>query len=1112
MGIHRVTSDRQQMNWQQMVGKRDDVRAWWSMCAASLLACVMLTSGASAQELEYNRDIRPILAEHCFACHGPDSAARKADLRLDQRDAAMTMGAIAPGKPDESEALRRIMSEDPMEVMPPPETKKKVTAEQREKLAQWITQGAPYQLHWSFLAPTRPPVPDAGQWASGKYVSWPRNPIDNFLLARMAAAGLEPAEEADLRTLARRVSLDLTGLPPAPELVERFVTEAQGSDGEGSPGRSDRVDRAYERLVDTLLDSQHWGEHRGRYWLDYARYADTHGIHFDNYREMWSYRDWVIRAFNANMPYDQFTIENLAGDLLPDATLDQKIGSGFNRCNMTTNEGGIIDEEYLVLYTRDRTEAVSQVWMGLTAGCAVCHSHKFDPLSQKEFYEMSAFFNNSTQGARDGNIQDTPPIIVVPQAADRERWNALPGLIETARANLEQRRQQAGGDFQQWLLALTPEKLNATLPSAPMAFSAPLDEGDGRKLHATVGGEARELELAESATWRDGAVGKALQVQGAAAEVGDAGDFELSDPFTCSAWVNLPASDDAGAICARMEQGPQYRGWDFWTQRRTVGLHIISAWPDQGMKVLGKAQIPADQWVHVAVSYDGSSKSAGVKVYYNGEPQETNVENDKLSGSIRTSVPLKIGQRNSSEPLTGAMQDLRIYRGVLSPSEVLALARLSKFARLVLDAQQAQASGSAASTSESQPADWTTRIPPADRDALYRFWLEAFDGTYRSMSDQIAALEREQADLKSRGTIAHVMQEKPEAPMAYVLFRGEYDKRRDQVSADTPDVLPPFPADAPRNRLGFARWLLQPDQPLTARVTVNRFWQEVFGTGLVKTAGDFGVTGELPSHPELLDWLAVDFRESGWDVKRLFRMMVTSSAYRQSAQVTPAKLERDPENRLLSRGPRFRMDAEMVRDYALAASGLLVEKIGGPSVKPYQPPGVWEAIAMDVSNTRFYQQGNGEDLYRRSMYTFVKRMAPPASMEIFNAPNREYCVVRRERTNTALQSLVTMNDPQFIEAARRLAQTAVSASPETDERLKVIGLRLVSREFRPDERAVIHQSLNALLDHYRAHPEDAAELLKVGEMSAPEVMDKPELAGWTMLCNELMNLDEVLNK
>jgi hypothetical protein len=1023
--------------------------------------------------IEFNRDIRPILLENCYSCHGPDSASRHSDLRLDRREMAVELGAITPGDPDSSEMVWRILSEDEAERMPPPETKKKLTPAQKQLLVRWVQSGAEYQPHWSLIPPVRPAVPKVGNtW-------WVRNPIDHFVAARLEAAGLSPASEADRRTLARRLSLDLVGLPPSPELVEVFV--------------NDRAPDAYERLVERLLASPRWGEHRGRYWLDAARYGDTHGIHIDNYREMWSYRDWVIDAFNANMPFDQFTIENLAGDLLSNATLSQQVGSGFNRCNITTSEGGAIDEEYAVLYTRDRTETTSQVWMGLSAGCAVCHDHKFDPLTQREFYEMAAFFNNTTQKAMDGNVKDTPPIVVVPRDEDLPRWDALAREIPTAQRHLDARRRDARPEFDAWAADAGPADVTGETPTADLELHAPLSDG-GPVVRYELRGQRAEAPLPPAIEWRPGRLGpNAVYInQGPVLEVAEAGDFESDQAFSYAAWVNLPANDGSGAILARMNEDDGFRGWDFWVEGRRVGAHLVHRWPDRALKVVTKDQLPANEWVHVAIAYDGKGKATGLRVFINGALQPTNVAADSLAGSIRTNVPLKIGQRHKSAPLSGAgVEDVRIYARRLADSEIMSLAKAALFTVLAV-------------APEERKKD--------ELDALYDWWLASRDAPFKSFSEKHAALLREQNEIKARGTIAHVMQEKDEAALAYILYRGEYDQRREKVEPDTPEMLPPFPPNLPRNRLGFAQWLLMPEHPLTARVTVNRFWSELFGIGLVKTAGDFGVSGELPSHPELLDWLAIEFRESGWNVKGLFKLIVTSATYRQSPQVAPEKLERDPDNRLLSRGPRFRMDAEMVRDYALAASGILSEKIGGPSVRPYQPPGVWEAVAMIGSDTRDYKQDSGESLYRRSLYTFWKRSAPPASMEIFNAPSREHCTMLRERTNTPLQALVTLNDPQFVEAARHLATHAVKANNDTQVRINFIAERLLARPLTTREHEIVQSSAQRFAAHYAAHHDEAAKLIDVGDSPADDSIPPAELAAWTMVANQLMNLDEVLNK
>ena len=1045
----------------------------WSLL---LMLTYFAADGVAAEPLAYNRDVRPILAENCFACHGPDSAARKADLRLDQREAAIGAGAISPGKADESELLGRVLSNDPEQMMPPPETKKQLTAAQKEILRQWISEGAGYQPHWSLIAPVRPALPAV------KDVAWCRNPIDYFVLARLEAAGLQPAPEADRRTLARRLSLDLTGLPPKPDVVEAFVNDA-------SPD-------AYDKFVDGLMSSAAWGEHRGRYWLDAARYADTHGIHFDNFREVWSYRDWVIGAFNRNLPFDQFTIEQLAGDLLPNHTLEQQIASGFNRCNITTNEGGAIAEEYQVLYTRDRTETTSQVWLGTTAGCAVCHDHKYDPLPARDFYSMSAFFNNTTQNAMDGNIKDTPPVLFVPRSEDRPRWDALVGELAAARKQVDERRNAARADFDGWLASAKPEALAGLLPNDGLRFYAELNGGGDNSFAATFDGQPRTVATSAQLTWQPGHVAaQALQTKpGVVTEIADVGDLEKDQAFSYGAWVKLAKIEGSGAIFARMDDEHDFRGWDLWVENGRVGCHIINKWPEDALKVVSNNPIKANEWTHVFVTYDGSAQVGGVKVYINGQPQPVAAQANALKNTIRTTVPFKLAQRHSTSRLDEMLiEDVRIYGRALPPGDVQKLAQTTRAAALV-----------------AKPADQRS---DAEKTELFNWWLAALDSVSQQLAGKVAGLEQEEATMKSRGTIAHVMQERSDPAMAYILYRGDYDKRRDPVQADTPDMLPPMPSELPKTRLGFAQWLLLPEHPLTARVTVNRFWQELFGTGIVRSAGDFGVAGELPTHPELLDWLAVDFRENGWDVKRFFKQLVTSATYRQTAINTPEKLEKDPQNRLLSRGPRFRMDGEMIRDYALAASGLLVGKVGGPSVRPYQPEGVWEAVAMIGSNTRDYKPDSGENLYRRSMYTFWKRAAPPASMDIFNAPSREVCAVRRERTDTPLQALVTLNDPQFVEAARHLAEEVLKQGGETAEsRLDLLAKRLLARPWRAEELPAVQASLGELSAFYQAHADEAKQLIAVGESKPDASLDVPTFAAWTMLTNELMNLDEVLNK
>ncbi len=1087
-----------------------------------LLAYVaQATPNSAPAKLKYNRDVRPILAENCFTCHGPDSAARKAELRLDKPAFATAIkngrAPIAKGKPGDSEVIKRVTGQGP----PMPPVGKKLTAAQIATLKRWIAEGAEYEQHWSYIAPVTPVIPaEPIQNPKSKIQNpgWCRNPIDRFILAKLSKAALQPAPEADRRTLARRLSLVLSGLPPDPADVEAFV--------------SDKSPNAYEKLVDNYLASPQWGEHRARYWLDAARYADTHGIHMDNYREMWSYRDWVINAFNRNLPFDQFTIEQLAGDLLPHPTLDQEIATGFNRCNITSSEGGAIDEEYKVLYARDRTETTSAVFLGSTLNCCVCHDHKFDPFTQRDFYSMSAMFNNTTQAAMDGNIKDTPPVVPVPLESDRPRFEALKGEIASARKQADERKVSARADFER-LMSQTGARVAITPPTRKgLAFHAPLNEGQGREVQALLEGKLVRLTAAADPGWEAGHVSEKafLRKAGSTLEIPSVGDFEKDQSFSCAAWVRIPKNNQGGSVVARMDNEHDYRGWDIWLENGAVGSHIINKWPDNALKVVSKDRLQAGKWQHICVTYGGGANPESLRVYIDGTARPTDTAANGLTDTIRTKVPFKIGQRHSSEGVDGTgIQDVRLYNRALSPDEVAQIARGTRGEWL--------ASRGAA------------RLPAPEKEELFGTWLSDTDDQYRSFTTKTASLENEEREIKARGTVAHVMNERSEEAIAYILNRGEYDKRKDPVKAVTPATLPPLPADYPRNRLGLAKWLVRPENPLTARVTVNRFWQEVFGQGLVRTAGDFGVSGEPPSHPELLDWLAVAFmngddgrwtmddgnaaktaslirKSSGdqssivhrpsskpWDIKAFFKLLVTSATYRQAAVSTPLKSLKDPNNRLLSRGPRFRMDAEMVRDYALAASGLLVRKLGGPSVKPYQPDGVWEAVAMIGSNTRDYKRDTGESLYRRSLYTFWKRSAPPASLDIFNAPTREYCTVRRERTNTPLQALVTLNDVQYVEAARVLAERALKDGGSTPStQIDFIAHKLLARPLRTGEQKVVGRSLANLVSFYAAHTKESKELITTGE-SKPDAALKPEcLAAWTMLCNQLMNLDEVLNK
>jgi cytochrome c553 len=693
----------------------------------------------SAGELQFNRDIRPILSENCLHCHGPDARARQANLRLDTEEGLFGKdGAVARGRPSESPLYQRIAAQDETELMPPPDSRKQLTVAQKELLKKWIEQGAPWQGHWSFVPPQRAPLPPV------KNAAWVRNPIDAFVLARLEAAGLSPAPEADRRTVARRLSLDLTGLPPAPADMELFVADT-GAD-------------AYGKFIARLLESPHWGEHRGRYWLDGARYADTHGIHFDNFREVWAYRDWVIDAFNRNLPFDQFTIEQLAGDLLPNPTLDQLVATGFNRCHITTNEGGVIGEEYLVLYARDRTETTSQVWLGLTANCSVCHDHKFDRLTQRDFYSLAAFFNNTTQHAMDGNIKNTPPVLFVPRTADRPRWQTLARDVAEAKQLVEMRTQAARPEFDKFLSGPVSQPLADRTLTQGLHLHAPLSEGAGSAVKVTVDGKLREMPLTGGHRWEVGHTApQALRVgTGGSLAVAEAGDFDTRQAFSFGAWVKLTKPAANGAVFARLDNEHDYRGWDLWLEQDRVGTHIIHRWPDDALKVVSRNPLKVGDWTHVFVSYDGSARAAGVRVYVNGQLQPGEVAADKLQNTIRTTVPWKLAQRHSTQRLDDVvLQDVRLYSRALTETDVGRLAKSSRLETLLAKARQ------------TPPA-----VTDAEKNELYSWWLVTRDKLFQDASARVAALEQEQASLKARGTEAYVMQERGEPATAFILFRG----------------------------------------------------------------------------------------------------------------------------------------------------------------------------------------------------------------------------------------------------------------------------------------------------------------------------------------------------
>ncbi len=1031
---------------------------------------------AEANEaIDFDREIRPILSDFCYACHGPDDASREADLRLDQPEGLFRqrdgITVVSKGNPNGSELSRRIRSTDPGEKMPPPEFTRQLSMAQVDLLQQWIEQGAPWQPHWSFVTPVRPPLPQVED------VAWIRNPIDAFVLASLESEGLVPAPRASRTALIRRITLDLTGLPPTPEEVDAFLNDE-------APG-------AYERLVDRLLASPAYGERMAVDWLDGARYADTSGYQNDGPRFMWRWRDWVIDAFNRNHPFDQFTIEQIAGDLLPNATVAQRIATGFQRNHRGNAEGGIIPEEYAVEYVVDRVETTSTVWLGLTLGCARCHDHKYDPVRQKEFYQLYAFFNSVPEFGRAIKEGNSPPYIAAPTDEQREQLDSITQQLAEARERrsaLASELANAEVAWQQQFHSSTPivwspnDGLVARYCAEPDSANNDQYSNAADVAAAFVGGPAEYCS--------DGAAGSAIRLDGERhVELGDVGTFGYFDKFTLSAWIRTDAPN--GTILSRMTDAAEGDGYSLVLSNGRLQLNLVKRWLDDAIRVETAEPIPQSRWIHVAATYDGSRRAAGIQLVVNGQVQPMRVLLDLINQSFATAEPLRVGAGHGPKGrLRGDVDEVHIYRRVLSADELLMLGTVEPLSEVL-----------------AMPADQRTA---AQKKKLSAYFLEHHAPEHlRAAEHAVRDLERRRTELIESFPTVMVMEDISPPRPTFVLARGQYDRPTESVERDVPACLPPFGPDRPRNRLGLAQWLVAPEQPLTARVIVNRYWQLLFGVGLVKTSEDFGLQGERPSHPELLDWLAVEFQHTGWDLKQLLRLIVTSSTYQQSSYATDEIWQRDPENRLLARGPRFRMNAEMLRDQMLAAAGLLDRRLGGPSVKPYQPDGLWREIATDTD----YHQSHGADLYRRSLYTYWKRTVSPPTMAALDAPSRETCIVRRARTNTPLQALALMNETGHLEAARHLAARAFHEADVTAAARVAYMFRLLTARSPSDrELAVLLDLRHAFADRYRADPQSAVELLAIGETPAAASVDPTELATDTVLASLILNLDEVVTK
>ena len=1040
-------------------------------------------SAAGVAPVDFNFQIRPLLSDRCYRCHGPDAGSREAKLRLDTREGILKtledgMAIVKPGDLEHSELIRRILTEDEDDVMPPPDSHLMLTTGEKELLKRWVLEGADHKPHWSLL-PIKPvEVPTA------KSLGTFANPVDAFIRSRLATEKLAHAPPASRETILRRLAFNLTGLPPTPAELDQFI--------------ADKSADAIENAAEKYLDSPAYGERMAMDWLDLARYADTYGYQSDVERDMSAYRDWVIKAFNENLSYDKFLTWQLAGDLLPNATREQRIATAFNRLHRQTNEGGSIDEEFRTEYAADRVNTVGTAMLGLTMECARCHDHKFDPIRQRDYFSMFAFFNNIDESGLYSHFTTaTPTPTQWLWPADKEKQHAaLKTKIATTEKQLAKVAESARGQFELWLKRA---KVNPPKPVAHYKFDAIVSNTTPDSVSKNV------AKLEDGPTLVTiSPTNSALRFSGDnQAIIKGVKTFLRTDTFSFSVWLKPAEKQDRAIILHQSKAWSDAgsRGFELTLDHGKPLFGLIHFWPGNAAVVRAKQTLPLNEWTHIAVTYDGSSRAAGIQIYRNGTLLETEVVRDKLTKDISYADawkdryvkqnPLTLASRfRDSGFKNGAMDDLQVFDVALTPAEVMSLSGKTNQALVAaMTITNFGARMDALSTNQ----------------ALFNYFVARHDEPYQGALAELKQLREDENKLVYDIPEIMVMEELPQPRVTHLLKRGAYDAPGEVVPRDTPDWLLPFPKNQPRNRLGLARWMVDRKNPLTARVVVNRIWRMHFGRGLVASQEDFGVQGKLPTHPELLDWLAGWFTDNDWDVKELHKLIVTSATFQQSSQTKPAIVERDPENRLLTRAPKIRLPAEHIRDSALAASGLLNRKIGGPSVKPYQPAGLWEATGTGKS----YKQDTGDKLYRRSLYTFWKRTAPPPNMLTFDAMSREVCTAKRDATATPLQSLVLLNDPQFIEASRVLGEKLLKQFPKDEAaRTREAFRALTGRAPDKAEAKILSKMFSEQREHFKFHAEDASKLLAIGESKPDKSLPADEFAAMTTVVSAIMNFDE----
>jgi len=1053
------------------------------------------------QKIDYNLHVKPILSDRCFTCHGPDQNKQKAGLRLDIAHAAYEkncengMKAIVPGNPAKSDVVHRILSADPDYVMPEPQSHLALSAEEKAILVKWIEQGAEYKQHWSFIEPQKNALPKV------KNTAWVKNEIDLFILKKLEDKNLKPQTEADKTTLLRRVSMDLTGLPPTLDEVAAFL--------------ADKTPNSYEKVVNRLLMSPKFGEHQAVDWLDVARYADTHGYQDDGLRTIWPYRDWVIGAFNKNLSFGKFVTWQLAGDMLANPTREQLLATAFNRNHQQSQEGGIVPEEYRTEYVADRANTFGKAFLGLTVECARCHDHKYDPISQKDYYSLFAFFNsNNENGQIPYNGEPSPTIaLTTPEAEQKLRFIRTKFSKESS--ELAVNNYQSG--FKTWLTEAENNPEKVVLPARQdLLAHFTFDEAKGKKFKNLANPkqsvEAEGDDSLSNASVVVGKIGRGRYIHGDNA-VNFGKDFayvERNQAFSVSIWLNLQSNKTVGTLFHK-SNGVMNGHRGFEVNRLPDGrfqVMLSNVWPDNAIDLETIEKFPLNAWTHFAFTYDGLSRASGLKMYFNGREAKVNVINDNLTQSILYGKNktnwymdnMMIGRLSDQRTKDFMVDELKIYTRPLTPLEVLGLhtQRDEILAALKIPAAQRTA---------------------AQQQSLLVYYALNFDEKFKTHFTEARKLRGEETNILDKEIDVMVMKERKNPRKSYILKRGQYDMLGAEVTPATPSQFFQMPDNLPKNRLGLAQWLLHKDNPLFARVFVNRMWQRYFGKGLVVSAEDFGNQGDLPTHLELLDWLAVRFRESGWNNKLIQKAIVMSATYRQASVASDELREIDPDNKLYARGPNYRYAAEQVRDAALLASGLLNAQVGGPSVQPYQPAGLWEALA--TRNTVRYVQQHGDTLYRRSMYTIWKRSSPAPMMLNFDAAERHNCSVRRQKTSTPLQALVTLNDPQFVEAARVLAaktlekQVVKNASKNTNypsSAISSIFVALISRSPHPHELTLMTQLYKDEYQDFVKNPKRAAALLTVGEFAVNKTLNKNELAALTVVASTIMNFDEFVIK